>query len=121
MFKKKIRNKIKEKRQKFFRRKHRVNTVLKLNSDLPRLIVFRSNKYIYAQVVDKNGKVLASANDLKIKEWTKTERAYKVWQLVAERALKAWIEKVAFDRNWYKYHGRVKALADGARQWGLKF
>jgi large subunit ribosomal protein L18 len=68
MFKKKVKNKIKTKRQRFFRRKHRVNTVLKINSDLPRLIVFRSNKYIYAQIVDKEGKVLASANDLKISQ-----------------------------------------------------
>ena len=121
MFKKKIRNRIKEIKNRYFRRKHRVNTILKKVSDLPRLIVFRSNKYTYAQVVDKNGNVIAAASDMKVKEWTKTERAYKVGQEVAKKLLEKWVNKVAFDRNGYKYIGRVKAVADWARDAWLQF
>jgi ribosomal protein L18 len=68
MSKKKIRNRIKEIRRRYLRRKHRVNTIIKKNSDLPRLIVYRSNKHIYAQIVDKNGNVLAYVSDYKISE-----------------------------------------------------
>jgi ribosomal protein L18 len=68
MYMKKVKNKIKEVRRKYLRRKHRVNTILKKVTTLPRLIVYRSNKYIYAQIIDKNGNVLAAASDLKIKE-----------------------------------------------------
>lgn len=118
---KKIRNKIKEVRNKYFRRKYRVNTVIKKNSDLPRLIVFKSRRYIYAQIIDKSGKVLAAASDLKINEWKKLERAVKVGEEIAKKWLEKWIERVAFDRNGFKYHGRVKALAEGARSAGLKF
>jgi large subunit ribosomal protein L18 len=64
---------------------------------------------------------LVSSSDIKITEWTKTEKAQKVWQDLAEKAQKAWISEVAFDRNGYKYTGRVQSLADGARQAGLKF
>jgi len=118
---KKIRNQIKEKRRRYLRRKHRVNTVIKKNSDLPRLIVFKSRRYIYAQIVDKNGNVLAAASDIKQTEGKKIERAQKVWEEVAKKALEKWIEKVAFDRNWFMYHWRVKALAEWARQAWLKF
>ena len=118
---KKIRNKIKEVRAKYLRRKHRVNTVIKKNSDLPRLIVFKSRRYIYAQIVDKNGNVLAAASDLKMKEGKKLDRATKVGEEVAKKALEKGIEKIAFDRNWFLYHGRVKALAEWARSAWLKF
>lgn len=89
----------------------------------PRLTVFRSNEQIYAQVIDDvEGKTLASASSLKITDKiTKTEKAKKVGALVAEAALKAGINEVVFDRNGYLYHGRVAALADGAREAGLKF
>jgi large subunit ribosomal protein L18 len=77
---------------------------------------------IYAQLIDDAaGKTLASANDLKIKKGTKTERAAEVGKLVAEAAKKAKVETCVFDRNGYKYHGRVKALAEAAREGGLKF
>ena len=89
----------------------------------PRLSVFRSNTQIYAQVIDDvNGKTIASASSLGIKEkMTKTEQAAKVGALVAKAALEAGITNVVFDRNGYLYHGRVKQLADAAREAGLKF
>ncbi|MDG1572116.1 50S ribosomal protein L18 [Robiginitalea sp. M366] len=91
----------------------------------PRLSVFRSNKEIYAQVIDDTtGKTLAAASsrdkDLQVKG-TKSEVAAAVGKQLAERAMKAGVEAVSFDRGGYLYHGRVKSLADGAREGGLKF
>lgn len=94
----------------------------------PRLNVFRSNVHIYAQVIDDvAGHTLAAASTNE-KGWseddtkkTKTEQAILVGKLVAERALSAGVDKVVFDRGGYKYHGRVKALADAAREAGLNF
>lgn len=98
-------------------------------TDRPRLAVFRSNKYIYAQVIDDaQGKTLASASSrdggLASPEEGmsgKVGAAFSVGQELARRAKEAGIEKVVFDRRYYKYHGRVKALADGARKGGLDF
>jgi large subunit ribosomal protein L18 len=89
----------------------------------PRLTVFRSNTQIYAQVIDDvNGVTLASASSLAVKDKvTKTEQAAKVGALVAKVAQEAGITEVVFDRNGYLYHGRVKQLADAAREAGLKF
>jgi large subunit ribosomal protein L18 len=89
----------------------------------PRMTVFRSNTQIYAQLVDDvNGVTLASASSLGIKEKaTKIEQAAKVGALVAKVAQEAGITEVIFDRNGYLYHGRVKQLADAAREAGLKF
>lgn len=94
----------------------------------PRLSVFRSGRQIYAQVIDDiNGKTLAAAStlDADLKEKLKTganlEAAKEVGKLVAERAKKAGAGKVVFDRGRYLYHGRVKALAEGAREGGLEF
>lgn len=91
--------------------------------ECPRLSVFRSNKQIYAQVIDDvSGKTLAAASSLKLDEkLPKKEIAAKVGELIAQTAKEAGIEKVAFDRNGYLYHGRVKELADAARKGGLKF
>ncbi len=96
--------------------------------DRPRLSVFRSNKHIYAQIIDDEaGHTLVAASTRskelagKLEGKTKIEQAQLVGQLLAEKALKANIEQVVFDRNGYKYHGRVKALAEGARKGGLKF
>ena len=89
-----------------FRIRHKVSGT----AEMPRLSVFRSNKEIYAQVID----------DFE-KSGTKSEVAAKVGKAVAERALAAGINTVVFDRNGYLYHGRVKSLADGAREGGLKF
>jgi large subunit ribosomal protein L18 len=89
----------------------------------PRLTVFRSNTQIYAQLIDDvNGKTLASASSLGMKEkMTKTEQAAKVGAMVAKNAQEKGIKEVVFDRNGYLYHGRVKQLAEAARQGGLKF
>ncbi len=91
--------------------------------EVPRLYIFRSNKHIYAQLIDDDkGKTLISAKDVDIKKKIKkTELALEVGKLIAKKALEKKIEKVVFDRAGYKYHGRVKSLADGARQGGLKF
>lgn len=97
----------------------------KLNgtAEKPRLSVFRSNAQIYAQVIDDvKGVTLASASSLGIKEkMTKSEQAAKVGAILAKAAIEAGISEVVFDRNGYLYHGRVKQLADAAREAGLKF
>ena len=89
----------------------------------PRLNVFRSNKQIYAQIIDDiKGVTLASASSLVIKDkMTKSEKAAEVGKLIAAAAQKAGVTEVVFDRNGYLYHGRVKSLADAAREAGLKF
>ncbi len=92
----------------------------------PRLSVHRTNKEIYAQVIDDiKGVTLAAAStldkDLGIKNGGNADAASKVGKLVAERAKKAGVEKVQFDRGSFLYHGRIKALADGAREGGLQF
>ena len=111
-----------------YRRHKRVRAKIEGTSTQPRLCVFRSLNHIYAQVIDDSkGSTLASASTLDpdIKSETdgkvKIERAKLVGALVAKRALGKGIEQVVFDRGGYKYHGRVKALADAARQGGLKF
>lgn len=94
-------------------------------SEQPRLSVFRSNKQIYAQVIDDNqGITLASSSSYKNKTTegkSKSEVAAIVGKDVAAKAVKAGVSAVVFDRNGYQYHGRVKSLADGAREGGLKF
>lgn len=90
----------------------------------PRLCVFRSGKHIYAQLIDdEKNKTILAVSDLKFKEnrGTKIEKAKKVGKLIAEKAKDLKIEKIVFDRGGYKYHGRVKAVAEGARDGGLKF
>ena len=88
----------------------------------PRLCVFRSNKQIYAQVIDDlAGNTLVSASSKGISEGTKSEIAAKVGELVAQKAMEAGINTVVFDRNGFLFHGRIKSLADGARKGGLKF
>ena len=106
------------------RRAVRVRSKVQGTPQRPRLSVFRSNRAIWAQVIDdRNGRTLASAATMQVTEkgLSKTDQAAKVGQLLAERAKAAGIEKVVFDRGAYLYHGRVKALADGARQGGLDF
>lgn len=88
----------------------------------PRLSVYRSNQHIYAQIIDDSkGQTLAYVSDLKIAEGTKKERAGKVGEELAKVALEKKIKSVVFDRGGYKYHGRVEALAQGARKGGLVF
>lgn len=95
------------------------------NSERPRLTVFRSNNEIYAQLIDdEEAKTLASASsrDKGVqKEGNKSDIATIVGENLAQKAVEAGYERVAFDRNGYRFHGRVKALADGARKGGLKF
>ena len=84
--------------------------------------VFRSNKQIYVQVIDdKEQKTLVAASSLGLEKCNKSEQAAKVGELVAKKAIEAGITAVVFDRNGYLYHGRVKAVADAARNAGLKF
>ena len=109
--------------QRRLKSKARVRGKVHGTPDCPRLSVFRSNKQIYAQVIDDTtGRTLASASSLKIEEkLPKKEIAAKVGDLIAKNAKEAGIEKVAFDRNGFLYHGRIKELADAARKGGLKF
>ena len=97
--------------------------ILKTKSNKPRLVVFRSLLYTYAQIIDdSSGKTLVSQSDIKSKEkGTKSEKAFAVGKEIAKLAQEKKITTIAFDRNGYKYHGRVKALADGAREGGLTF
>ena len=102
----------------------RVRKKISGTAELPRLSVFRSNKAIYCQIIDDlKGHTLAAASsfDNGGVSGTKTEQAKAVGQLIAEKAKSAGVEAVVFDRGGYLYHGRVKALAEGAREGGLKF
>ena len=110
--------------QRRIRIKNRIRKVISGTAAKPRLSVFRSNKEISVQLIDDiSGKTLVaiSSKGLKDVKGTKTEIAAVVGKALAEKASKAGIENIAFDRNGYLYHGRVKALADGAREGGLKF
>ncbi len=104
-------------------RKRRVRAKISGSSERPRLSVFKSLKSIYAQAIDDTtGKTLASAKLSEIKKSANTiEGAKEVGKLIAEKCLALKIETVTFDRSGYQYHGRVKALAEGAREGGLKF
>jgi len=103
-------------------RHRRVRAKVHGTKDKPRLSVFRSNKHIFLQLIDdKSGKTLVSESDLKLKKKaTKTEIAKEVGKLLAEAAKEKKIKKAVFDKGGYKYHGRVKAAAEGAREGGLK-
>jgi large subunit ribosomal protein L18 len=107
------------------RRHKRVRKKIAGTSERPRLVVFRSNRGIAAQLVDDlDGKTLAAASWLQLEKsfkGNKTKQAAEVGKLLAEAAKKADVETVVFDRGGYLYHGRVKALADAAREGGLKF
>jgi large subunit ribosomal protein L18 len=104
-------------------RHRRVRKNVRGIADRPRLAVFRSSNHIYAQVIDDDlGHTLAAAGSLELKlDDTKTDVAKAVGETIAKKALAAGVTKVVFDRGGYKYHGRVKALADGARSEGLSF
>ena len=120
------------KREKRKKRKKRVTGKIFGTRERPRLCVFRSNKHIYVQIIDdEKGHTLVSASDLELQKKKKkkiknekTKRvslAYEVGKLIAEKAQKKGVKKVVFDRGGYKYHGRVKSLAEGAREGGLDF
>lgn len=102
--------------------KTRIRGKISGTAERPRMSVFRSNKQIYVQLIDDlAGRTLASASSKGIDEGTKCEIAAKVGAAIAEKALAAGIQEVVFDRNGYLFHGRIKSLADAARNGGLKF
>jgi large subunit ribosomal protein L18 len=109
------------------RKRHaRVRSKVSGTAARPRLNVFRSNKHIYAQLIDDvNGVTLASAStmdkELNVESTSNLEAAVKVGELVAKRAVEKGVSEVVFDRGGYLYHGRIKALADAARENGLQF
>jgi len=111
-----------ERRQRI---KYRIKKTVSGTAQKPRLAVFRSNSEIYAQIIDDTKGVTlvaASSRDKDLKaSGTKTEKAKQVGEAIAKKALAAGIETVSFDRGGYLYHGRVKSLAEGAREGGLKF
>lgn len=133
------------KQEKRIRRHKRVRAKVKGTSKVPRLCVFRSSRHIYAQLIDdEKGKTIIAVSDKALKKKAKKTKgparqtakllagkkiirtgkvaiAYEVGKLIAQRTLDKKIEKVIFDRGGYKYHGRVKAVAEGAREGGLKF
>jgi large subunit ribosomal protein L18 len=105
-------------------RQTRIRTKVRLNVDRPRLSVYRSNSYIYGQIIDdtKNKTLLGVSEKVLGKEkGTKTEKAKNLGIAIARKALEKKIKEVVFDKGTYRYHGRVKALAEGAREGGLKF
>ncbi len=107
-------------------RKFRIRKKVKGTTNIPRLSVFRSNAYIYAQLIDdENSKTVAYATDMKKESAkgskTKIEKAFEVGEILAGIAIKNKVKKVVFDRSGYKYHGRIKSLAEGARKGGLEF
>jgi len=112
------------KKEKRIRRHKKIRVKIHGTAIMPRLCVFRSSQHIYAQLVDDdNGKVLASISDrdAKAKKGKKVGLSKEVGKLIAKKAGEMKIEKVVFDRGGILYHGRIKALAEGAREEGLKF
>jgi large subunit ribosomal protein L18 len=106
------------------RRRRRVRAKVRGTSERPRLSVFRSNRGIQAQLIDDvKGHTVAAVNwvEADLKSLARMEQAKKAGELLAERAKAAGVEDCVFDRGGYRYHGKVKALADGAREGGLKF
>ncbi len=102
--------------------KYRIRKKIFGTQERPRLSVFRSNKQIYAQVInDDLGNTIVSASSLGLEAMPKIQQAEKVGEMIAQKALEAGVTAVVFDRNGYLYHGRVKQLADAARKGGLKF
>lgn len=118
--------KISEKNRKRIGRKARIKGRVKGTPERPRLVVFRSLNHIYAQIVDDTLKKTVVSysskdKDFDVKAKSKKEKSAKVGEIIAKKALEKNIKKVVFDRNGYKYHGRVKIVADEARKAGLEF
>ena len=115
-------------KERYLRRRKRSKKKTKGTPERPRLVIFKSNKYIYVQAVDDiSGKTIISASSMEkdikkdLKSSKNIEAAKKVGMIIGERLKEKSYKKVVFDRNGYLYHGRVKALADGAREAGLEF
>lgn len=113
----------KEKQLKRKRRHKRVRANISGTPEIPRLNVYRSNTGVFVQLIDDvSGRTLVSAGNKELKSGgNKTEQSFEVGKLIAQKAKKAKIEKVVFDKGGFKYHGRVKAVAEGAREGGLQF
>jgi large subunit ribosomal protein L18 len=112
------------KRQQRLRRRRRVRARIVGSAERPRLSVYRSNRGVFAQLVDdRAGHTLAAVNwiEPELRKLSASEQAKRAGELLAERAKSAGVETCVFDRGGYKFHGRVKALAEGAREGGLKF
>ncbi|MBI2022310.1 50S ribosomal protein L18 [Candidatus Daviesbacteria bacterium] len=110
------------KKVKRIQRHKKITKKISGSSDRPRVAVFKSGQHIYAQVIDDmKHATLVSGSDLKINSGTKTEKAKKVGEELAKKALKKNIKTVVFDRGGFKYHGRIAALAQGLREGGLQF
>jgi large subunit ribosomal protein L18 len=112
------------KRQQRLRRRRRVRARVVGSAERPRLSVYRSNRGVFAQLIDdRAGSTMAAVNwtEPELRKLTAAAQARKAGELLAERAKAAGVETCVFDRGGYKYHGRVKALADGAREGGLSF
>ena len=110
--------------QQRLRRRRRVRAKVGGTADRPRISVFRSNRGIFAQLVDDDaGRTLASVSwtEAELRSLKRMEQAKRAGALLAERAKAAGVERAVFDRGGYRYHGRIKALADGAREGGLEF
>jgi large subunit ribosomal protein L18 len=110
--------------QRRLRRRRRVRSRVTGTAERPRLSVFRSNKGVFAQLIDdRKGHTVAAVNWIEpdLRKLTASDQAKKAGELLAERAKKAGVETCVFDRGGYQYHGRVKALAEGAREGGLAF
>ncbi|MEW6456198.1 MAG: 50S ribosomal protein L18 [Acidobacteriota bacterium] len=123
-----IKDKCKEKKRLREKRIKRIKKSIPKSQDRLRLVVFKSNKYLYIQAInDLDGNVLTSASTLekqfrkKYQSFKNIEIAKKLGELIGERLLKKNIKKVLFDRRGYPYHGRIKAIAEGAREKGLEF
>jgi large subunit ribosomal protein L18 len=112
------------KRQRRLRRRRRVRARIVGSAERPRISVFRSNRGVFAQLVDDGtGRTLAAVNwtEPELRKLSASEQAKRAGELLAERAKAAGVESCVFDRGGYKFHGRVKALAEGAREGGLVF
>jgi len=106
------------------RRIKRVRSKILARKSRPRLTVFRSNQYIYTQIIDDNkGKTLVSAHEKELSDtkMTRTQKAQELGKVLAKKAVAKKIKNIVFDKGAYKYHGRIKALAEGAREGGLQF
>jgi large subunit ribosomal protein L18 len=112
------------KQQQRLRRRRRVRARVRGTAERPRLSVYRSNRGVFAQLIDDlSGRTLAAVNwtEKELRDLDRTEQAKRAGEIIAERAKQAGVEACVFDRGGYRYHGRVRALAEGAREGGLSF
>ena len=116
-----LKNKLQEKLRRYLRRKHKVNSTIKAQCPEYRLLIQRSNLYVKAQVLDKVGNVIASTTDKGVDWATKTERAWNAGEKFVAMLKDKGVSSLVFDRNGYRYHGRIKAFADGVRKGGIQF